>query len=117
MRHRKAKMTLSRTSAERRTLARKLAISFVTRGRIQTTHARARFLRSFVEPLITAARTGDLTARRRSLAALGNHRPAVAQLLKRAETYRGRSGGYTRISKLPIRRAGDAAPLVLIEFV
>lgn len=117
MRHRKVTLTLSRTSGARRTLARKLAISFLTRGRIQTTYARARFLRSFMEPLLTTAKTGDLTARRRSLAALGNNRSAVAQLLKRAETYRGRSGGYTRISKLPIRRAGDAAPLVLIEFV
>lgn len=116
MRHRKKGFTLSRTAAARRVLARKMAISFVAHGRIQTTPARARFLQSFVEPLITVAKAGDVTARRRVASALGN-RAAVASFLKRAEAYRSRQGGYTRATKLPKRRAGDGSELVILEFV
>lgn len=116
MRHRKKGATLSRTASARNVLARKLAISFITRGRIETTQARARFLRSCVEPLITTAKSGNLAARRRVLAALGD-RTATVKLLQRAEGYRDRAGGYTRISRLPVRRSGDAALKALIEFV
>mgnify|MGYP001611070095 FL=1 len=116
MRHRKKGATLSRTASARGVLARKLAISFLTHGRIETTHARARFLRSFVEPLITTAKPGDLSARRGILAALGD-RAAVVKLLQRAEGYRDRPGGYTRISRLRVRRKGDGSQQVLIEFV
>lgn len=116
MRHRKATVKLSRNASARRALARKLAMSLVSNGYVQTTAARARFVQSFVEPLITTAKASDLTARRRIASALGN-RAAVAGFLKRAETYRARSGGYTRVTKLPLRRAGDGSALVRLEFV
>lgn len=116
MRHRKAKFTLSRTTAKRRLLARKLGIALITHGKIATTPARAQFLRQFVEPLVTTAKAQTLTSRRRLISALGN-REAAAELLKRAGTYENRPGGYTRITRLPAPRSGDHAPQVLIEFV
>ncbi|TSC72400.1 MAG: large subunit ribosomal protein L17 [Parcubacteria group bacterium Gr01-1014_38] len=116
MRHRRAKFTLSRTPAERRALARKLGIALITHGKIATTPARAQFVRQFVEPLVTTAKANTLTSRRRLIAALGN-RQAAALLLKRADAYRSRPGGYTRMTRLPTHRSGDHAPQVLIEFV
>lgn len=116
MRHQKKKITLSRTPAERKALARKMAISFFEHGKIQTTATRARFVRQFAEPLITKAKPGTLEARRYLIAALGNRR-AAGLVLDRAKQYEGRAGGYTRVTRLPKRRSGDGAPLVQLEFV
>lgn len=116
MRHRKNKITLSRTPAERKALARKMAISLFKNGKMQTTAAKARFLRRFVEPLITKAKPDTLTARRYVIAYLGNASMAP-MVLERAKKYVDRPGGYTRVTKLTTRRAGDAALLVQIEFV
>lgn len=116
MRHQRKKFTLSKTTAQRRVLVRKLAISFVTHGKVQTSAAKAQFLREYVEPLVTKAKAGDLPARRALVAAFGN-RAAAGALLKRAEAYQTRPGGYTRITKLPQARAGDRTHLVLLEFV
>lgn len=116
MRHQRKKFTLSKTAAQRTALVRKLAVSFVTHGKVQTSAAKAQFLRSYVEPLITKAKTGDVSARRALVSALGN-RAAAAVLLKRAAVYRTRPGGYTRITKLSLVRAGDRTHLVMLEFV
>lgn len=116
MRHRKKKLTLSKTAGKRRELVRKLAVAFVAHGSLRTTEAKARYLRRFVEPLVTTAKGGDLAARRMVTAALGN-RSAATELLRHAQRLRERTGGYTRTTKLPAARAGDNAPQVLIEFV
>lgn len=116
MRHRHSNPTLSRTAAARTRLARVLARSLISKGSVHTTHAKARFLRSFIEPLVTKAKAGDLSSRRWVTSALAD-REAAAALLRRAEQYRSRPGGYTRLTRLPTRRRGDASPLVQIEFV
>lgn len=116
MRHRRAKVTLSRTTAERRHLARSLAQALLKRGSIQTTPAKARFLRSFIEPLLTTAKAGDLSSFRRVYSALGD-RGSADSLKRRAEQYRARPGGYTRLTRLPHRRRGDGSPMVQIAFV
>lgn len=116
MRHQRQKFTLSKSAAQRKALVRKLAISFVTHGRIQTSVAKARFLKRYVEPLVTRAKSGGLPARRALVSALGNQAAAVV-LLKRAEAYQTRHGGYTRITKLAIVRPGDRTHLVMLEFV
>jgi large subunit ribosomal protein L17 len=116
MRHQRQKFTLSKSAAQRKALVRKLAISFVTHGKLQTSAAKAKFLRAYVEPLVTKAKSGGLPARRALISALGN-RAAAAALLKRAEAYQTRPGGYTRITKLALVRAGDRTRLVLLEFV
>ncbi len=116
MRHRKQKATLSRTPAERKALARKLTIALFERGKIRTTAPRARFVRRFAEPLITSAKRGTLHARRSIIASLGNA-AAAQRVLDRARQYATRPGGYTRVTRLPKRRSGDGAPLVVLEFV
>lgn len=116
MRHRKRKITLSRTAARRRELVRTLAVALVTHGALRTTPAKAKVLRRFVEPLVTTAKANNLSARRAIIAALGN-RSAAGALLKLAERFRDRPGGYTRITRLPGVRSGDSAAQVRVEFV
>ena len=116
MRHRKKKVTLDRESSHRKALLRNLATSLVLYDRIQTTEAKAKALRPFVERLVTRARGGGLDNRRLLLSELlteGAVRKAIDVLGPR---YRDRAGGYTRITHVGTRR-GDAARLAIIEFV
>lgn len=116
MRHNVKKATLGRVKAPREALMRGLAESLILHGSIKTTKAKARALRSFVEPLVTKAKKGDLTARRNLLKVLYTD-DAVNKLLKDvAPTYADRNGGYTRIIKIG-PRINDAAEMVRIEFV
>lgn len=116
MRHRKKGRQLSRTSEHRKMLLRNLAISLVQHGRIETTTAKAKELRIFVEPLITRAKRGDLHARR--LVSRQIHdREALSKLFDEiAPRYAERPGGYTRVLRLG-HRSGDAAEMALIELV
>ena len=82
----------------------------------ERTSARSRVAQRYVERLVTVAKHQDLAARRRLHGALGN-RAAAARLLKRADEYRSRAGGYTRIIKDPFARRGDGAPRAILEFV
>jgi large subunit ribosomal protein L17 len=72
MRHRISGYKLGRDAEDRRSLRRNMAIAVLTRGQITTTLPKAKSVQPFVERLITIARRGDLTARRRVLQALGN---------------------------------------------
>jgi large subunit ribosomal protein L17 len=101
-----------------------LAKSLIEHGGITTTHAKARELRPFVEPLITKARKGGLHNRRQVMAALEIRNSAfydgggvIAKLFEElGPAYAERPGGYTRIIKLGPRR-GDNAPMARIELV
>lgn len=116
MRHRKRATKLSRDRAQRRALARSLAIALITRGRLTTTRSRGQLARRYVETLVTVAKRQDLTARRRLIGELGN-REAAERLLQRAGDYAARPGGYTRVTRYPLSRRGDRAPLATVEFV
>ncbi len=116
MRHRKAKVTLDRKAGPRRALLRHLAVSLVTHGRIRTTAAKARAVRPVVERAITVGKRGDLAARRRLISTLGSPAAAERILSSWSKKFKERPGGYTRTVKLG-RRAGDAALVVLLEFV
>ncbi len=114
MRHRKHRGSLGLVSGHRRALMANLAAALLTHGRIETTEAKARALRPYVEKLITLAKRGDLHARRQALAKL-RHRPIVDRLFGDvAAACADRAGGYTRIIKAGFR-AGDAAPMAIIE--
>ncbi len=116
MRHRKKKATLGRVKAPREALMRNLAESLILHGSIRTTKAKARALRSFVEPLVTKAKKDNLQARRNLLKVLYTDE-VINKLLKEiAPNYKDRKGGYTRIIKLG-HRAHDAAEMARIEFV
>lgn len=116
MRHRKAGRKFGRNPSQRKAMLRQQAISLILNERIMTTEAKAKELRSVVEKLVTIARE-DSSHHRKLVMSRIDHEPAVERLFDVvAPRYDEVPGGYTRISKLGLRR-GDAAPLVLIEFV
>jgi large subunit ribosomal protein L17 len=116
MRHQVAGRKLGRNMAQRKSLFRNLTTDLLRHGKIRTTEAKARAIRSKTERLITLAKRGDLHARR--LAARDVQDPVVLRKLfdELAERYEDREGGYVRIHKLGPRK-GDAAPLVLISLI
>ncbi len=116
MRHRKHRGSLGLPSGHRRALMANLAAALIKHGRIETTEAKARAVRPYVEKLITLGKRGDLHARRQALAKL-RHRPVVDLLFTDvAEAVKDRNGGYTRMIKTGFR-AGDAAPMAIVELV
>lgn len=116
MRHRKAGRQLRRTSEQKLALMRSLASSLIERGSIETTEAKAKELRPFVEKLITKAKTGTLHSRR--LAGRQIHKREVADKLFAdiGPMFATRQGGYTRILKTGHRK-GDGAEMARIELI
>ena len=116
MRHRKAGRQLRRTSEQKLALLRNLATSLIESGAIETTEAKAKELRPFVEKLITKAKAGTLHARREA----GKHvhkRAAADKLFQEVGPKMAkRAGGYTRILKTGHRK-GDGADMARIELV
>ena len=116
MRHQKIKSKLNRTTAHRKALMRNLASSLIRDERIQTTVAKAKNLRPFIERLITLGKKGDLASRRLAFNRLGK-KEAVHKLFEEvAPRFSDRPGGYTRILKTGTR-IGDAADMCIIELV
>jgi len=116
MRHRCKKITLGREAGPKKALMRGLAESLILNGHIKTTEAKAKALRSVVEPLITKAKTGTLAARRSVIGVLYTEK-AVQKLMKElGPKYKTRHGGYTRVIKLA-HRLNDAAKMARIELV
>jgi len=117
VKHHQAKRTLGRTRSQHSALIRSLARSLIIREKIQTTEAKAKELRPFIERLVTHSRTGTLSARRLVASRLGNDTAVVQKLFKTiGPKYKERSGGYTRITKLSTQKA-DARKMAQIEFV
>ncbi|HVB32651.1 MAG TPA: 50S ribosomal protein L17 [Gemmatimonadaceae bacterium] len=116
MRHAKAGRALRRTSEQKLSLMRNLATSLIEQGAIETTEAKAKELRPFVEKLITKAKTGTLHARR--LAGRDIHKRAAADKLfqELGPRFAKRPGGYTRILKTGHRK-GDGAEMARIELM
>jgi large subunit ribosomal protein L17 len=116
MPHQIAYKRLSRTDGHRRALLRNLTTSLFKHEKIETTSSKAKEISRVAERLITTAIGGDLTARRR-LAEFITEPAVVKKLVEQiAPALKGRSGGYTRITKTRVRR-GDAAELSVIELV
>lgn len=117
MRHLNRKKRLGRrTPSQRKAMLKNLAVSLIEHKRIKTTHARAKALREFIEPLITFAKKGDLHARREVLKKI-HQKDTVSTLFHEiAPVYADRPGGYTRIIKLGFRD-NDRAKVSLIELV
>ena len=116
MRHAKAGRQLRRTSEQKLALMRNLAQSLFQHGAIETTEAKAKELRPFVEKLITKAKDGTLHSRR--LAGRHVQQRAVADKLFQeiGPKFANRKGGYTRILKTGHRK-GDGADLARIELI
>jgi large subunit ribosomal protein L17 len=118
---------LSRDTEHRISLRRSLVQSLFEHGKIRTTHPKAKEVKAFAEKLITLARTGTLTARRRVIAYLNDRRlvdedqeftgQTVVQKLfsEIAPKFADRAGGYTRIIKTAKHRIGDGGDIVVLE--
>ncbi len=107
---------LGGSAAHERHMLANLAIALFEHKKITTTEHRAKRLRPVAERLITLAKRGDLSARRRVLATIGR-KDVVAELFEQtAPKFAEREGGYTRITKTANRK-GDNAPMAVIELV
>jgi len=131
MRHRVAGRRLSRTSEHRLAMRRNLAASLFEHETVSTTIEKAKEVKAFAEKLITLAKKGTLSARRRAIAMLGNRDivgfedgkavrkgTVIGKLFSElGPRYLDRPGGYTRIIRLSLRRLGDNSRLVLLQLV
>ncbi len=116
MRHGKKVNHLGRTSSHREALLSNLAASLILNKRINTTLAKAKALRKYVEPLITKSKS-DSTHSRRVVFSYLQNKYAVTELFREVSSkVADRPGGYTRIIKLG-NRPGDAAEMAMIELV
>ena len=116
MRHRKGFNHLGRTSAHRKAMLANMATSLILHKRITTTTAKAKALRSYVEPLITKSKD-DTTHSRRVVFSYLKNKFAVSELFREiSPKIAERPGGYTRILKLG-NRLGDNADMCIIELV
>jgi len=116
MRHRKSGRQLNRNSSHRKAMFKNMANSLIGHEVIRTTLPKAKELRRFVEPLITASKI-DSVAKRRLIFARLRDRDSVTKLFNDlAPRYKDRPGGYLRILKCGFR-PGDAAPMAFVELV
>ncbi len=107
---------MDRSKKPREMMLRNLAASIVIYEKVKTTEAKAKAVKPLVEKMITAAKKGDLNARRKLISALPQEK-AVKKLMEvLGEKYKEREGGYTRIRRLGYR-SGDGAQMVQIELV
>lgn len=116
MKNLKKGRTLGRNSAKRKALFQSLAISLIEHEGIKTTLAKAKELRSFIEPLITLAKNDSVSNRRIAFTKIRN-KSAVGKLFSElGPRFKDRPGGYSRIIKIGFRK-GDAAPIAFIELL
>lgn len=122
---------MSRNTAHRRSMRRNMAQSLIEHETISTTIQKAKELKPFVEKLITLAKKGKLQHRRQAISLLGNRSivaleegepvkkgTVVGKLFSElGPRYLDRTGGYTRIVRLSLRRLGDNGELVLLQLL
>jgi len=115
MNHHKTKRKFGRPRNQRKALLKALSVSLVMREKIQTTLPKAKELRPYTEKLVTTAKKKTVASQRDLVTMLGS--VAAKKLVGDiAPRYKDRKGGYTRIIKTG-RRAVDASPRAIIEFV
>ena len=116
MRHKKSFNHLGRKSAHRKAMLANMAASLIMHKRIQTTTAKAKALKRYIEPLITRSKD-DSTHSRRVVFSYLQDKEAVTELFREiGAKVADRPGGYTRIIKLGARQ-GDSAEMCIIELV
>ena len=117
MRHGNHNRKFGRVKNQRAALLKGLMLSLIKHGRIETTEAKAKELRPYMEKLVTLANEGTLHSHRLIVSRLYNRTAEAKTLIdKIAPKYKGRAGGYTRITKLPVR-ISDASKMSVIEFI
>lgn len=116
MRHRNKNYILDREKAPRELMLRNLASSILIYEKVKTTEAKAKAVRTLLEKMITTAKKGDLSARRKLIETLPQKMAIKKTMEVLGERYKDREGGYSRIIKLGVRQ-GDGAEMVQIELV
>lgn len=134
MRHKNHHASLGVTREHRKSMMSNMAASLITHDRIETTLAKAKALRPFIEKVITKAKRAGAIAtvekkgkqvlapsalhlRRLALADVRSEDAVTLLFTEKYKQFANRAGGYTRIYKLGQQRLGDAAEMALIEFV
>ena len=115
MRHNKSGRKLGRTAAHRKAMLRNMARSLLIHERIRTTEHKAKELRGVVEQLVTLAQTDSVHARRMAYKVLENHQLVARLFNEIGPRFTGQPGGYTRVVKMSLPRAGDCAAMAIIE--
>lgn len=105
---------LSRSRKARKALLRSLTKALVKAGQIETTLAKAKFVKPFAEKLFFLGRKKTIEARRKILAELGNDRIIADKIVVLSQEF-SKDNGFTRIIPLPARQ-GDNAPMARLEF-
>lgn len=116
MRHRCSGRKLNRTGAHRRLMFRNMAVSLINHEMINTTLPKAKEFRRIVEPLITLAKEDSVPNRRLAFSRLRDRKAVTKLFSELGPHYQERPGGYLRILKNGFR-AGDKAPMALVELV
>ena len=116
MRHLKSGKKLNRTSSHRKAMFSNMTASLIEHEVIKTTLPKAKELRRVAEPLITLAKKDSVANRRLAFSRLRNDSAVGKLFAELGPRYQERSGGYMRILKCGFR-AGDAAPMAIVELV
>jgi len=116
MRHQRRIPQLSRPADQRKALLRGLTTQLIREGRVTTTKARAKAVRDETERMITLAKDGSLSSRRRAIGYVYDKQLVHALFEKAQERYGDRQGGYTRIVRTTPRR-GDNSEMAIVELV
>lgn len=114
MRHSCRIPKLSKPADQRKALLRSLTTELIRNGRITTTKARAKAVRTEADHMITLAKEGSLAARRRALGYMYDKQLVHALFEQAGERYGDRNGGYTRVLRTVSRR-GDNAEMAIVE--
>ncbi len=116
MRHQCRVPQLGRPADQRKALLRGLTTQLIREGRVTTTTARAKALRDEAERMITLAKEGSLSSRRRAMGYIYDKQLVHSLFDKAQDRYGDRRGGYTRIFRTVARR-GDNAKMSIVELV
>lgn len=117
MRHRVVGKKLNRDKDHRAALLKNLASSLIMNGKIETTLVKAKFVKPFIEKLITKAKDNSFNSLRLLKSRLGSDEAIRKLVSEVAPTFKERNGGYTRIQRSGKIRKGDNSELAIIEFV
>jgi large subunit ribosomal protein L17 len=116
MRHRKKGRQFSRNSSHRKAMFTNMTCSLIKHELIKTTLAKAKELRSYVEPLITVSKCDSVSSRRLAFNRLRSKEAVGKLFTDLGPRYKERPGGYVRVLKCGFRD-GDNAPMAIVELV
>jgi large subunit ribosomal protein L17 len=107
---------LGKTTDQRKAMMRQQVTDFLANGRMETTVTRAKEIAPVAEKMITLGKKNTLASRRQALAYITKEDVVTKVFSDLAPKYAERNGGYTRITRIGVRR-GDAAEMAVIELV